>query len=620
MNSKLNFTNNSWKSFKRLLAARAGVLLLCFAAASGRAQTHTILHNFGTASGDGTNTWTGLVLSGGTLYGTTEHGGIYGYGTVFKINTNGSNYAVLRNFAAGSDSAIPMGDLVLSGTTLYGTTWWGGTNEGGTVFKIDTDGTGYTVLKVFSDPSDGRGPEAGLVMSGATLYGTTTYGGSGQPWAVGTVFKLNTDGSQYALLHSFSAALGSDPSAGMVMSGSSLYGTTCGWSTQDSDSTVFRINTDGSGFTVLARVGYLPMSTLVMSGETLYGTTVNGGGTTFGTLFKVNTDGSGYSVMRVFSSQNGDGAYPYGGLLLCGPRLYGTANGGGNGHGIIYMINTNGSGYYILKQFTGLDGSGPTATLTLGGTTLYGTTRYGGTADNGVVFSLSIAPPTVQTPPQSQTTEMGSTVDLDVHVTSSPAPTYQWFFNGTNAISGVTTNSHCKLTNAQSNNCGAYSVVVSNMFGAATSSPAMLSVIAPVGRRPAPAINLMGQAGNFTGLDYSDNPGPIANWETMATMTLSNASQYCFDVSAPLPPQRFYRAWQAGTPIVMPSLDLHLVPALTLTGSIGDSLRLDYINQVGPVDAWGTLDTVTLTNSSQLYFDTSSIGQPARLWRIVPVP
>jgi hypothetical protein len=70
----------------------------------------------------------------------------------------------------------------------------------------------------------------------------------------------------------------------------------------------------------------------------------------------------------------------------------------------------------------------------------------------------------------------------------------------------------------------------------------------------------------------------------------------------------------------MPSLDLHLVPAITLTGSIGGSVRVDAINQLGPTDAWFTLDTVTLTNTSQLYFDASSLGQPAHLWRVVPVP
>ncbi len=91
------------------------------------------------------------------------------------------------------------------------------------------------------------------------------------------------------------------------------------------------------------------------------------------------------------------------------------------------------------------------------------------------------------------------------------------------------------------------------------------------------------------------------------------------NLTLPRPPQRFYRAWQAGT-AVMPFLDLHLIPAITFKGNVGDSLRLDYINQFGPTDAWGPLATNTLTTTSQLYFDTSCIGQPPRLYRIVPVP
>ena len=69
-----------------------------------------------------------------------------------------------------------------------------------------------------------------------------------------------------------------------------------------------------------------------------------------------------------------------------------------------------------------------------------------------------------------------------------------------------------------------------------------------------------------------------------------------------------------------PSLDLHLVPAITLTGDIGHSVRVDAIKQYGPTDAWYTLDTVTLTNTSQLYFDTSAWQQPPRLYRLVQVP
>ena len=226
--------------------------------------------------------------------------------------------------------------------------------------------------------------------------------------------------------------------------------------------------------------------------------------------------------------------------------------------------------------------------------------------------------PSILMPPQTQTAEAGATVHFAVDATGEPPPACQWCQNGTNIFSCA--NHGLVLTNIQFAQSGTYTVVVANCMGAVTSAPVTLNVIAAVARRWVPGVNLMAQPGNFLGLDYRDNLGPATNWQTMATMTLSNASQFYFDVSQPLPPQRFYRAWQLGTPAVVPSLDMKMVPAITVTGIVGDSLRLDYINQFGPIDAWVTLATVKLTNSSQLYFDTSSIGQPARLWRIVPVP
>jgi len=221
--------------------------------------------------------------------------------------------------------------------------------------------------------------------------------------------------------------------------------------------------------------------------------------------------------------------------------------------------------------------------------------------------------------PLSQTAETGSTIAFRVQVEADPPPSYQWFFNGTNVLGGGT-NALLQLAEVQSFQEGAYSVVVLNDAGALTSSPAMLNVVAAVARKPVPGVHLIAPVGTFWGLDYRDDLGPTANWETMAVMSLTNVSQFYFDLSAPLPPQRFYRAWQSGTPSVSPSLDLHLVPAITLTGTIGHSVRLDYINQFGPTDAWVTLDTVTLTNTSQLYFDVSAPGQPQRLYRLVQVP
>ena len=79
-------------------------------------------------------------------------------------------YSVLHQFS-GSDGSLPRGRLVLSGSTLYGTTSSGGSSGWGVAFKVSTDGSGYTVLKSFSVP-DGANPD-GLALAGNTLYGTT---------------------------------------------------------------------------------------------------------------------------------------------------------------------------------------------------------------------------------------------------------------------------------------------------------------------------------------------------------------------------------------------------------------------------------------------------------------
>ena len=620
---------------------QAGVLLLGLAAASGRAQTYNILHSFGGfAANDGALPEAGLMLSGTTLYGTTSQGGTngYNYGIVFKVNTDGSGYTMLKPFGGhiGNDGALPVAGLVLSGTTLYGTTEAGGTNvNGGTVFKVNTDGSGYTVLKSFGGyiGNDGTRPEAGLVLSGTTLYGTTAVGGISNR---GTVFKLNIDGSGYTMLNSFGNSSGNDgalPEAGLMLSGTTLYGTTSQGGTNGCG-TVFKVNTDGGGYTVLKRFGCntdggVPEAGLVLSGTTLFGTTSMGGtNVNCGTVFKINTDGSGYAILHSFGGYPGnDGATPEAGLVLSGTTLFGTTSMGGiNGNcGTVFKINTDGSGYAILHSFGGYpgnDGATPKAGLVLSGTTLFGTTSMGGTNGNylGTVFSLSIAPPCLLTPLPSQTAEAGSTINFKPDIAGDPVLTYEWFFNGTNLIS-CGTNCNLELTNIQFSQSGSYTVVVTNLFGAVTSAPVMLNVIAPVTHRLVPCVNLMAQPGSSLGLDYCNALGSTANWETMATMTLSATSQFYFDITVPLPSQRFYRAWQSGTSSTIPSVNLPgMIPAVTLTGNVGNSLRLDGINQFGPTNAWTTLNTITLTNTSQLYFDVSALSQPPRLYRIVPVP
>jgi hypothetical protein len=249
---------------------------------------------------------------------------------------------------------------------------------------------------------------------------------------------------------------------------------------------------------------------------------------------------------------------------------------------------------------------------------LPGTTGWGSTF-SGRPTALWIQVPTLLIPPQTQTAEAGSAVGLGVKA-SSPLPLfYLWYLNSTNLISS-STNCQLELTNLQLSQSGAYSVVISNALGAVTSAPAMLNVIAAVECRPAPGVKVTGQAASLLNVDYADSLSPAPIWTPLGSVSLTSTTGYCCDPTLPLPPQRFYRARQTGTPGVRPSLDLHLVPAVKLTGNLGDSVRLDYINQFGPTDAWVTLATVPLTNTSQLYFDISAPGQPPRLYRLVPSP
>ena len=153
-------------------------------------------------------------------------------------------------------------------------------------------------------------------------------------------------------------------------------------------------------------------------------------------------------------------------------------------------------------------------------------------------------------------------------------------------------------------------------------APAMLQVIAPVERRLVPAINLGGETGSVVSVEYVNSISPAPGWLLLDTVSLASTSQLYFDLTKSLPPQRLYRASQPRPPFrLIPTISvIGMVPAITLTGEVSRSLRVDGIYPIGPTDAWFTLDTVTLTNTTQLYFDVSALNQPTRLYRVIPLP
>lgn len=406
-----------------LLRFFAICLLLSLAAAmpeSASAQ-YTLLHGFtGPTNHDGANPYYGKLTTDGTsLYGLTLSGGSNNVGTIFKINPDGTDYQVLHSFNGiyilnmngdPNDGAHPYGSLLLIGSTLYGMTQDGGTNSffgesQGAIFKINTDGTGFSLIHSFNDlegPDDGYAPYGSLVTDGTNLFGMTPESISG----AGVLFSISPSGSNYTIMHTFgtNALDGSAPQGSLLYSGGVLYGMTVdgGTNVNNDAGTIFSINTDGTGYQVIYSFsgtttdGGNPYGSLVMSNSTFYGMTRNGGANSQGTVFSVGTNGLNFQLLHSFSLSEIYG--PFGDLTLSNSTLYGMAYHGGTndaGQGGVFQIGTDGTGYQLVHVFSyqpiinTKDGSTPFGSLLLFNSQLYGMTFSGGSTNFlGAVFSL----------------------------------------------------------------------------------------------------------------------------------------------------------------------------------------------------------------------------------------
>lgn len=256
-----------------------------------------------------------------------------------------------------SDGAQPYNTgVILSGNTLYGTTYYGGVNGNGAVVSVNTDGSGFTTLHTFTKSYapdytnvDGEYPQGSLTLLGDTLYGTTLNGGTNSG-GYGTIYSVKTNGDSFVRLHSFNLADGSNPNGPLVIANGRIYGTTETGGAGD-NGTVFSLNLDGADFTVLHAFtnvdGHFPNG-VVLAGDTLYGSAFLGGSNGTGTIFSIKTNGDDFQVLHTF--------------------------------------NTGTSGYY--NQFND-DGKNPQMPVTVSGNTLYGTATFGGANARGTLFSLA---------------------------------------------------------------------------------------------------------------------------------------------------------------------------------------------------------------------------------------
>jgi len=237
----------------------------------------------------------------GNIYGTTVYGGTHGAGAVYELMKSGSSWAekVIWSFSGGADGLRPNAEVVMDTQgNLFGTTNGGGLYNQGVVFKLTPSGDQWqeTVVYSFKNQDDGSVPLAGLIFdSSGNLFGAASEGGSG---VGGTVFELIPSGNSYTfkLLHSFSGQAGffCGPRASLTLDTSgNLYGTTdC--SGAHGQGNVFKLTKNGTDWIYGSLYDFTggadgdqPQSTVTIDGQgNLYGTTT-GGGRGYGVLWMI---------------------------------------------------------------------------------------------------------------------------------------------------------------------------------------------------------------------------------------------------------------------------------------------------------------------------------------------
>jgi uncharacterized repeat protein (TIGR03803 family) len=351
-----------------------------------QAQTFTVLHTF-TGEADGYQSYAGLTLDGsGNLYGTTTE--YQGPGTVFQLKRSNGTWNLNTLFVFnGSDGSTPQGRVVFGPNgTLYGTTTYGGSGGAGTVFNLrpapNARGGDWTetLLYSFTGGADGSSPwfVDPVFDQEGNLYGTTIEGGSGEGGAGGVVFKLApyNGGWTQSVIHSFT---GTDhPYSGVIF--------------------------DATG--------------------NLYGTTSEGGGSAYGDVFQLAPSGSGWTANNLYDFQGGsDGAVPVGSLTFDrSGNLYGTTstNRFSNGGGTVFELSPS-RGNWMFALVYGLSGSGdggPEGNLVIDAAgNLYGTTYSDGAFGAGSVFKLK---PTTGDGPTPAFTILPTVVTGDIRLAAQP--------------------------------------------------------------------------------------------------------------------------------------------------------------------------------------------------------
>jgi uncharacterized repeat protein (TIGR03803 family) len=352
--------------------------------------TLTVLASFDRINGDSPRA---ALTEGvdGNFYGTTAQGGT-GLGTIFKITPSGA-VTRLYSFNDVTIGATPTAPLILGADgRFYSTSYGGGANGYGTVFRMTTNGTVTRLVSFNKD--NGLEPHGGLTLGNdGNFYGMTAAGGGGEVTGngFGTFFRMTTNGVLTKLASFGKPFFGASPQVGLTQGGDGYFYGTTGLGGSNGMGMVFKLTGKGT-MTVLASFndanGSHPSAALTLGTDgNFYGTTVDGGSSRVGVVFKITTNGT---LTRLASFNNVNGAYPQAPLTLGNDgNFYGTTVGGGNASGTVFKVTTNGT-LTRLVAFNGTNGGTPLGGLLLASDgSFYGTTTQNLSNNAGTVFKLT---------------------------------------------------------------------------------------------------------------------------------------------------------------------------------------------------------------------------------------
>ncbi|MFN0173182.1 MAG: choice-of-anchor tandem repeat GloVer-containing protein [Saprospiraceae bacterium] len=329
------------------------------------------------------------------LWGLTNFGAA-GYGSIIKLNTDGSGFA---NFVFETQGVNPQADLLEWGGKFYGMTPLGGSNGYGVLFEYDhaAGGSGAYTVKHNFDNTNGGQPNGSLIASGGKFYGMTLTGGS---HGHGVIFEYELAGGGlgiYTVKHNFDNTNGGYPYGSLIEWGGKFYGMTSQGGS-DGLGVLFEYDPAGAGIYTVKHFfdsngGYYPNGSLVVSNGKFYGMTLRGGVSNGGVLFEYDPAGAGIYTVKHFFDSNG-GYYPYGSLIVSNGKFYGMTSEGGSNAGVLfeYAPATGGNGTYMVKHhFDYTSGAVPRGSLIESDGKFYGMTNAGGIGGDGVIFEYDPA-------------------------------------------------------------------------------------------------------------------------------------------------------------------------------------------------------------------------------------